>query len=133
MNPNLKENPREWQKFTLVVAIALGLVTLGLRLRQAIPQGVFRAILVLLSLALLLCWGRPRWFRRFYRLGMTVSFHLGQFMGKAMLVLFFLIVVTPLGLLLRLLGKDLLSMKRRPDATTYWRPAKPSQQFDQMF
>ena len=39
-----------------------------------------------------LCWRRPRWFRLVYRVAMTASFYLGQFMGRIMLALFFLAV-----------------------------------------
>jgi hypothetical protein len=54
-------------------------------------------------------------------------------MGKVLLTIFFLLVVTPLGLLLRLLGKDLLRLKRRRDVATHWQPAKSNHQFDRQF
>jgi hypothetical protein len=133
MQPKLKENPREWQKFSLVLAAMLGLVTWlcsrrGWVAREAwIPIGV--AILLIPTLALI----RPRWFRPVYRGVMTASFHIGQVMGKVMLTVFFLVVLTPMGLLLRLLGKDLLGLRRRPDAASYWHSAKPSSRLDQMF
>jgi hypothetical protein len=63
---------------------------------------------------------------------MTVSFHIGQVMGRILLTVLFVIVVTPMGLLLRLFGKDLLQLKRRP-TTSYWRAAKNANQFDRMF
>jgi hypothetical protein len=31
----------------------------------------------------------------------------------------------PMGLLLRVLGKDLLSLKRKPDSTSYWISREP--------
>jgi len=36
-------------------------------------------------------------------------------------------------LLLRLWGKDLLAMRRRTATTTYWQPARISDQFDRQF
>lgn len=133
MQPKLKENPREWKKFALVLAAMLGLLTWlaahrGKLSREAwIPAGV--CILLIPALAFI----RPRWFRPIYRGVMTVSFHIGQVMGKIMLTVFFLLVLTPLGLLLRLLRKDLLALKKKPDATTYWHPAEPASRLDQMF
>ena len=133
MQLKLTENPREWQKFAVVLAVMVGLVTWlasrrGWITRDAwIPIGA--VILLIPALALL----RPRWFRPIYRGGMTISFHIGHVMGKVMLTVFFLLVVTPLGLVLRLMGKDLLGLRRKPDAATYWHPAKPASKLDQMF
>ena len=36
----------------------------------------------------------------------------------------FFFVITPLGLLLRLFGKDLLQLKLEPEADSYWSPAE---------
>ena len=101
--------------------------------RRVIAREALVGVLVVVLLALLVCWMRPRWFRGFYRGGMTVSFHFGQFTGQVLLTVFFLVVLTPLGLLLRLMGKDLLQLKRRRDAATYWQAAKPKNPFDRQF
>jgi hypothetical protein len=93
----------------------------------------FPFVLGIAVLALIVCAVRPGWFRGFYRGGMTVSFHIGQVIGRILLTVFFLIVVTPLGLLLRLSGKDLLQLKRPTGANSYWRAAKTGNQFDRMF
>ena len=39
---------------------------------------------------------------------------------RAVLLLVFFLVLTPLGILLRALGKDYLSTRTDPGATTYW-------------
>ena len=39
--------------------------------------------------------------------------------------LLFFVAVTPMALVLRLLGKDLLRLKRDPDAASYWIERKP--------
>jgi hypothetical protein len=64
---------------------------------------------------------------------MSFSFQIGQIIGKVILTLFVFIVVTPLGLLLRLLGKDLLQRKKTPEKATYWQKAKNNRNFDRMF
>lgn len=76
---------------------------------------------------------RPHSFRGFYRTGMTISFHIGQTIGKLLLILIFFLMVTPMGLLLRLLGKDLLQLKPEPGKTSYWHEAKNNRDFDRMF
>ena len=100
MKLKLKEEPVEWLKFTAVMALMLALVAGLLFRRHVIPRAGIFGVLAMALLALLVCWIRPRWFRGFYRVGMTVSFHFGQVMGKVLLTIFFLLVVTPLGLVL---------------------------------
>ena len=133
MKLKLKEEPREWLKFTGVMALAGALVAFALQRKHVIPREAFIATLIVLAVGLAICSVRPRWFRGFYRAGMTASWHIGQVMGRVLLTVFFLLLVTPLGLLLRLLGKDLLELKRRPDATSYWRVAKKPGPLDRMF
>ena len=128
----LKENPREWQKFVAVMGTAANLIVWMLwwrgRLPLAVPVAVAGLALTVLIAALL----RPRWFRSFYRAGMTVSFHIGQVVGQVLLTVFFFLFLTPLGLLLRLMGKDLLQLKRSP-TKTWWQPARNNRDFDRMF
>lgn len=64
---------------------------------------------------------------------MTGSFHLGQFMGKALLIILFVTLLTPIALMLRIARKDLLGLRRRPDAASYWAPAKSTRHFDRMY
>lgn len=133
MQPKLKENPREWQKFTAVMVLMVEVICLALHRRgmmHTTAMGVAAVALLLVVLASLV---RPQSFRGFYRSGMTVSFHVGQVMGGILLSVFFLLVVTPMGLVMRLFGKDLLELKRDKSAKTYWRPARSNPNFDRMF
>jgi hypothetical protein len=128
----LKENPREWQKFVAVMGVVANLLAWLPWWRGHLPLAVPMTVAVLTVLVLAAALIRPQWFRGFYRGGMKVSFQIGQVIGKVMLTLFFFIVVTPMGLLLRLFGKDLLQL-RRSDDKTWWRPAKNSREFDRMY
>jgi len=133
MKLKLKEQPIEWQKFTGVMVAAAGAGLFLLRRRRVVSDNVMIAAGVLLALILLLCAIRPRWFRGFYRVGMTASFHMGQVMGWVALTMFFLVVLTPLALLLRLLGKDLLRLRRGHSTGSYWHPTRESSPFDRQF
>ncbi len=132
MKPKLKENPREWQKFTTASAVALGLAAI-----LAQRRGIFPIrpswIATVCAMPALLCWVRPAWFRGFYRAGMTVGFWLGQVVGRVLLTLLFWIALTPMAWGLRLAGKDLLSLKRRPGAASYWHDARKEIRLDRMF
>jgi hypothetical protein len=129
----LSEKPLEWIKFTAVIGVALNGVLGLLWWKGALPVAVSLVAAGVAVLAVITAAVRPVWFRGFYRGGMNVSFQIGQVMGKVLLTVFFFALVTPMGLVLRLLGKDLLQLKRKPDQTTYWRKAKGSRKFDRMF
>jgi hypothetical protein len=133
MQPKLKENPWEWRKFTWVVVALLGLLAAGAYRRHWLGRTGGASVLAVLVLVALVAGVWPQGFRGFYRRGMTVSFHVGQFLGRLMLVLFFLVVVTPLGWMLRWTGKDLLRLRRDTNATTYWHPVRNSRHFDRLF
>lgn len=129
----LKEKPSEWIKFTAVMGLSLNLVLWLLYWKGHLAIGFGGAAAGLAIVAVITAMLQPHWFRSFYRVGMTVSFQIGQFMGKVLLSFFFFLIVTPMGLLLRLLGKDLLELKRNPDESTRWRRARNNRDFDRMF
>lgn len=55
----------------------------------------------------------------FYYIWMGIAFIIGNIMSRVIMFLVFFLVVTPLGLLMRLTGRDRLRLKRgRPE--TYW-------------
>ena len=133
MRLKLKENPREWQKFTAVMAVLFAALSFLAYRRAWIQKEGFFLIAALLIGAVTLSLLFPRLFRPIYRCGMTTSFYVGQVIGTILLTLFFLFALTPIALLLRLTGKDLLALKPDPNATTFWQPAKPSNDFNRMF
>ena len=133
MKPRLKENPRDWQKFSTVTLLVLGLVTTAAWRRGWVSEAAWAGLLTAAGAAIVCAWIYPRPFRGFYRVGMTLSFYVGQVMGKVLLTLIFLLAVTPLGILLRLSGKDLLKLRRKRDATSYWQDCRPRGPFDRQF
>jgi hypothetical protein len=133
MRPKLRDDPREWRKFAWAGLTVLAILTAVLWRRGTLPVGGF---LTAMGLACLLALGaglRPRPVRPVYRLAMTVGFYLGQAVGRVLLALAFLLIVTPVGLVLRIAGKDLLRLRRDPHRTSYWRAARPAPDFDRQF
>jgi len=57
-----------------------------------------------------------------YMAWMTLAFALGFVMSNVILTLFFFLLVTPIGLLSRLFGKDFLARKLDRHAASYWIP-----------
>ena len=56
----------------------------------------------------------------FYMIWMIFAVILGWFMTKVILSLLFFLVVTPIGLVLKIMGKDLLELKKQEVQGSYW-------------
>jgi hypothetical protein len=109
---------KELRQFALVMTGGLGLIgTVALlKGRPAAPY-----LLALAGLSLLLGILSPKSLRWPYALWMAFAFILGQIVTTIILTLLFFVVVTPMGLLMRLLGKDLLQKRwKQVEASSYW-------------
>jgi hypothetical protein len=94
---------------------------------------VWRALLAGLVLIAVCAVLQPRWFRGWYRISLRLGFYSSQFIGRCVLFLFFIFIMTPLGWGLRLAGKDLLRLKRPRNAATHWQTAKDYSPLDRLF
>jgi multisubunit Na+/H+ antiporter MnhG subunit len=128
-----KENPGEWRKSVLLPSLALAIISSLLRWRKHLPVNYWYALLAVLALVAICAVLQPRWFRGWYRLSLRLGFYSSQFIGRCVLLVFFIFVITPVGWILRLIGKDTLQLKRQPNATTYWHTAKECNPLDRMF
>lgn len=126
----LKTGDKELRKFGLLVGGVFALLGLWclFRHKPAWPWLVAPAApLLLLGLVF------PRSLRVVYIGWMAMAFTLGLVVSTVLLTLFFYLVITPVGLLARLVGKDFLSRKLDPNAASYWLPrnlAEPKQKVD---
>src|SRR5436853_6101927 len=131
---DLKTDSPSLRKFGLLVggvALLIGLVLL-LRHKTNYPY-LFWPGTVLITFGAV--W--PRALKYPYIAWMTMAFALGFVMSQVILTLFFFLLVTPIGLVARLFGKDFLNRKRDPQATTYWIPreakAKTPASYEQQY
>lgn len=115
---NIKSSKAELRKFGITVGTVLGLLG-GLFLwrgRDYYPW-LFTGSAVILSGGLL----RPALLKPLHKVWMTLALILGLVMTRVILCVLFYLVVSPLGLLLRLLGKDYLNLKFKCDnIDSYW-------------
>jgi hypothetical protein len=68
----------------------------------------------------------PRLVRFIYVAAMILTFPIGWLVSKVMLACMFFLVFTPVGILFRLIGRDLLKLRRQPATATYWVPKEIS-------
>jgi hypothetical protein len=76
---------------------------------------------------------RPAWVRPVHAGSVALSVWMGKYVGGVGLTVFFFVVLTPLGLVLRLFGHDPLSLRKRKGAASYWQPARKPGPLDRMF
>ena len=133
MKLKFKEDPKEWRKSALLTALGLAIVLSLLRWRKHLPANIWLGLLALLALVALAALLQPHWFRGWYRLSLRLGFYSGQVVGRCVLILFFVFVVIPVGLVLRLAGKDPLQLKRPDRVQSYWHPSKDGSPLDRPF
>ena len=112
----LKTGPRELRHFGLLVGGVLTLLGLWFwwRAKPLFPYFLVPGVLLLLGALV------PRALKFIYIGWMSFAFILGFAVSTALLTLLFYLIVTPIGLISRLAGRDFLNRKFDRDATTYW-------------
>jgi len=117
-NDGIQQN----RKFGYVVGIAL-LVLAAFRIfiRHQNAWWVLAAIAVILLLLALLT---PLWLNPLRLVWDKIGHVLGIINTYVLLTLFYLVILTPLSLIMRLFGKDILKLKRNKN-NTYWESTPP--------
>ena len=117
--------------FGVVAAIASAAVAWWLRRRGLADTRALAIVAAGVSIALLGVVA-PRILRPFAWLWRQLGHLLGLVTTPVVLTAIYFVVVVPVGLLLRLTGRDLLGLRRDPSASTHWHerdhaPAKRSE------
>jgi hypothetical protein len=121
MDPHKKKTPRELRLFGLALGTALTVIG-GLSLwrgRAAGPWVLGVAMAVILSGLV-----APQLLRPLERVLATVLRAVLAVVTYVVLTVAFYAIMTPMGLLVRLLGKDLLAMRCPSDEPSYWVPVE---------
>ena len=63
---------------------------------------------------------KPNYFESFYKIWIKFGEFIGNYISKIVLFILYFAVFTPISLLLKLLGKDLLNKKIDKNTATYW-------------
>ncbi|MXU64341.1 SxtJ family membrane protein [Oceanomicrobium pacificus] len=105
------------RNFGFVFAVVFSLFAFFPVLRGHDPRWTLAAIAALFALLALFAPAALKWPNRiWFRFGLI----LGAIIAPIIMALVFLVAFIPTGLLLRLTGKDLLSLRLEPEAESYW-------------
>lgn len=133
MKLKLQEDPKEWRKAVWLGCLGFGVMTSLLRWRHVLGPQLWVAILCVLGGVAVTASVRPRLFRGFYRFSHWLSHGITEVIGRIALAFIFIVVVTPLGLVMRMTGKDPLRLRRSGAETSYWHPSPPATPLDRTF
>lgn len=117
---DLRPSPRTLRQFGLICLIMLSIIGLLLvrRFGAPISAGIaLAAIGLILFLVGQIC---PKAIWPFYAGLMLAGFPIGWAISHLVMILFFFGVITPVGLVFRLLGRDALHRRPDKDAPSYW-------------
>ncbi len=120
LKEELKELPlgaRDLRRFGLLVGGVFALLALWFWYRD---RSFWTWLLVTAVPLLLLGAIYTRSLRMVYLGWMSLALVLGLVVSTILLTLFFYLVITPMGLAARLVGKDFLSLKLNPAQSSYW-------------
>ena len=120
---SLDTSPKALRQFGLVVGgVFVGIATV-IAWRHDWALGAWgMGLLSVGSVLMVLGLGVPRVLRPAYLVWMGLAVVLSFVMTRVLLTLVFGLVMLPIGLVLRLVGKDLLDRRLDPAASSYWKP-----------
>ena len=112
-----KHEVKELRKFALTLFFALGILGAALVWRKRdigfLLSGVGAAVLII-------AWGQPLLLRLAYRYWMRLAVALGLVTSHIVLALLYYLVVTPIGLMMRVFGKNPLALQLDQRVESYW-------------
>ena len=100
------------------------------RTGSVLASGVLGSVAVLVPAVGLFV---PGLLRVVYLASMWTTFPIGWLVSHLILAIVFYVVMTPIGLLMRLVGYDPMNRRFDPDAETYWSPQESTDDTDRCF
>jgi len=114
---NIKTGKKDLRNFGLIFAFLLTLIASFLLWRgrdNAEILFIISAVFLLSSLAL------PKILIPIYKPWMFIALAIGWFITRIIIIVLFYVVVTPIGVIMRLVKKDFLSLEFNDNIDSYW-------------
>ena len=119
---NWNPEKKELRKFGLIAVVVLGAAGIILRFGFGVA-GIWALLLAGTGLCICLISLVSAKSTRIIYLGLTfAALPIGFVISVLLMAAFYFFVLTPVGLVLKLSGRDLLNRRFNPDAPTYWTP-----------
>ncbi len=130
----IKSGPKELRNFGMTLGIALGVLGCLFLWRG---KAFYVYFFIIAAAFLLAAFTVRSILKPFQKVWMSLSILLGWCMTRVILVILFYGILTPIGLIARLCGKDFLDKKIDRHANSYWvlrtAPAPDKKSYEQQF
>ncbi len=131
---NLKSSDKDLRRFGLTVGFCFAVLAAIFWWKEKASFGMLGGVSgSLLGAALI----RPRVLKPIQKIWMGLALVMGAVMTRVILCLLFYLVVTPIGLVVRLVKKDLLNQSLDPSKKSYWvdrsTPIEDKKRYEQQF
>ena len=117
----IKSEKKELRQFGITMGIVLALLAGLLFWRE---KDNYFYLLILSILFFFIGLALPVTLKPLHKIWMTLATLIGWFVTRLIMIILFYLVVTPIGLLTRLCGKDFLDTKFKKNTNSYWVPRK---------
>jgi hypothetical protein len=114
---NIKGDKSDWKKFGITMGIILAIIGFFLlwKKNNYFEYSFFLAVAFFIPGLIL-----PSLLKPVYKAWMALSVVMGFIMTRVIMVIIFYLIITPLGLIARITGKNFLDMKIDKNAKSYW-------------
>lgn len=113
--------------------LPLGTAIIGLLVYLRLSTGVGVAIWAIGGVLTLWSLVSPKGNRLVYFGLMALTFPIGWMVFHLLIAVVYLVVITPLGLVFRVSGRDALGLGKKSGKATYWSPRSPAPAADRYF
>lgn len=107
------------RKFGIVVGLVF-LLLAGLTYIKGYPLAVLYVTSIAGGLLVITGVVSPQALKGIYRSWMAMAFCMGWVVSRILLIVLFYLIITPIGILTRLLGKKFMEVKINKDEVSYW-------------
>jgi len=122
MKDHRSKSISELRRFGLLMAVPLMIIGALLVWKERF-LGPY--VIVLAALFLITGLVTPKLLKPVERIWMAFARVLSVIMTHVLLTLTFFLVITPVGIVLRLIGRDVLQRRFEPEKRSYWTPVEP--------
>lgn len=123
---NWKPDRKTLKEFSEIWLFFLGMIFAFLALRSGHTTVAYTLWIVAVA-GRVIGMLRPEWLRYPFIGLMLLALPIGWVISHAALAIAYYLVLTPLGLIFRLMGRDAMQRTLDREATTYWEPHNPNQ------